>query len=57
MAQQRLRWKWSKPANLTVNGPVKVAIEKDKLFLIGEDGKEHEASIVKKILKSGKEAP
>jgi len=31
MAQERLRWKWSKPANLTVNAPVKFAIEKRNL--------------------------
>jgi hypothetical protein len=24
LAQERLRWKWSKAANLTVNGPVKI---------------------------------
>jgi len=32
LAQERLRWRWSKPANLTVNGPVKFAVEKRKLF-------------------------
>jgi hypothetical protein len=31
--------------------PVKVAIEKNKLYLLDEDGKEHEADITKKILK------
>src|ERR1035437_10880253 len=51
LAQERLRWRWSKPANLTVNGPVKFAIEKRKLFVIDEDGKEHEMEIVKKVLK------
>ena len=51
MAQERLRWKWSKPANLTVNGPVKFAVEKRKLFVIDDDGKEHEMEIVKQVLK------
>jgi len=51
VAQERLRWRWSKPADLTVNGSVKVAIEKKKLYLMDDDGKEHEAEIVKKILK------
>lgn len=54
LAQERLRWKWSKPANLTVNGPVKFAVEKRKLFVIDEDGKEHEMEIVKKVLKQAK---
>lgn len=51
LAQERLRFKWSKPANLTVNGPVKFAVEKQKLFVIDEDGKEHEMEIVKKTLR------
>jgi hypothetical protein len=51
VAQERLRWKWSKPANLTVNGAVKYAVEKQKLFVIDDDGKEHEMEIVKKILR------
>ena len=51
LAQERLRWRWSKAANLTVNGPVKYAVEKRKLFVIDEDGKEHEMEIVKKILR------
>jgi hypothetical protein len=51
LAQERMRWKWSRPANLTVNGPVKFAIEKRNLFVIDEDGKEHEMEIVKKVLR------
>ena len=57
LAQERLRWKWSKPANLTVNGPVKFAIERRKLFVIDEDGKEHEMEIVKKVLRQPAEPP
>jgi len=55
LAQERLRWKWSKPANLTVNGPVKFAVEKRKLFVIDEDGKEHEMEIIKKVLREPSE--
>jgi hypothetical protein len=51
LAQERLRWRWSKPANLTVNGPVKFAVEKRKLFVIDEDGKEHDMEIIKKVLR------
>ena len=51
VAQERLRWKWSKPANLTVNAPVKFAVEKRKLFVIDDDGKEHEMEIIKQRLK------
>ena len=50
-AQERLKWRWSKPANLTVNGPVKYAVEKRKLFVMDEDGREHEMEIVKKTLR------
>lgn len=51
LAQERLRWRWSKPANVTVNGPVKYAVEKQKLYVMDEDNKEHEMEIVKKTLK------
>jgi len=51
MAQQRLRWRWSKPANLTVNGPVKFAVEKRKLYVIDDDGKQHEMEVIKRVLK------
>jgi hypothetical protein len=51
LGQERLRWRWSKAANLTVNGPVKYAVEKRKLFVMDEDGKEHEMEIVKKTLR------
>jgi hypothetical protein len=57
LAQERLRWRWSKPANLTVNGPVKFAVEKRKLFVIDEDGKEHEMEIVKKVLRQPADGP
>jgi hypothetical protein len=51
LAQERLKWRWSKPANVTVNGPVKYAIEKRKLFVMDEDNKEHEMEIVKKTIR------
>jgi hypothetical protein len=51
LAQERLRWRWSKAANVTVNAPVKYVVEKRKLYLLDEDGKEHEMEIVKKTLK------
>jgi hypothetical protein len=51
LGQERLRWRWSKAANVTVNGPVKYAVEKRKLYILDEDGKEHEMEIVKKTLR------
>jgi hypothetical protein len=34
LAQERLRWRWSRAANVTVNGPIKYAVEKRKLYVI-----------------------
>jgi hypothetical protein len=51
LAQEHLRWRWSKAANVTVNGPLKYAVEKRKLYVMDEDGKEHEMEIVKKTLR------
>jgi hypothetical protein len=44
LAQERLRWRSSKAAN-------KYAVEKRNLFVIDEDGKEHEMEIIKKRLR------
>ena len=57
LAEERLRWRWSKPANLTVNGPVKFAVEKRKLYVIDDDSKEHEMEIIKHVLKQHYTAP
>jgi hypothetical protein len=52
VASERITVLHRKAANLTVNAPVKFAIEKDKLFVVDEDGKEHESHINKKILRA-----
>lgn len=51
LAQEHLKWRWSKPADLTVNGKVKYAVVKRKLYCIDDEGKEHEMDIVKKTLR------
>jgi hypothetical protein len=51
LAQERLKWRSSKPADLTVNVKVKYAVEKRKLYVIDDEGKEHEMEIVKKTLR------
>jgi hypothetical protein len=51
VASERLRWRWSKPANLAVNGPVKYAVDGRKLVVMDDDSKRHEMEIVKRILK------
>jgi hypothetical protein len=50
IASQRLKWRWSKPVPMTVNAPVRVAVDRDKLYVIGEDEKEYELKIEKKGL-------
>jgi hypothetical protein len=51
LAQEHIKWRWSKPADLTVNGKVKYTVEKRKLYVIDDEGKEHEMEIVKKTLR------
>jgi hypothetical protein len=51
LAQEHIKWRWSKAADLTVNGKVKYAIEKRKLYVVDDEGKEHEMEIVKKTLR------
>ena len=52
VCEEHIKWRWSKPALLTVNGPVQFAMEKDHIYIKSEDGSEHETKIVKKILKT-----
>ena len=51
LAQEHIKWRWSKAADLTVNGKVKFAVEKRKLYVIDDEGKEHEMEIIKKVLR------
>jgi hypothetical protein len=55
LAEEHLQELSSKPANLTVNQPVKFAVEKWKLFVIDDKGKEHEMKIVKKVVRQAAE--
>lgn len=47
VAREHLLFPWSKPANVTVGESVKFAVEKNKLYLLDEDGKEHKATVAK----------
>jgi hypothetical protein len=41
-----------KPLNVTVNAPVKFAIEKKACYLLDEQGEEHRLAVERKILKT-----
>jgi hypothetical protein len=45
-----LSFRWSKTVQLTINGPVKYAVEKNKFYLIDENDREFKMKIEKKIL-------
>ena len=47
IAREQLLFPWSKPANVTVGEHVKYVVEKNKLILLDDDGKQHKASITK----------
>jgi hypothetical protein len=42
----------AKPANLTIKGPVKFAIEKNKFYLQDDDGRDLKVELVKKAFKN-----
>jgi hypothetical protein len=50
-ARERLWWRWSKPADVAVNGAVRYAVDKRKLVVVDDEGKEHQMEIVKRTLK------
>jgi len=45
VAREKLMFPWSKPANVAVGEKVKYAIDKNKLYLLDDDGKQHKAGI------------
>ena len=53
-ARQHVR-KFTKHANLTVNGPVKFAVEKSTVYVIDDGGTEHVMELMKRVLKEPKQ--
>lgn len=47
VARERLMFPWSKPASVTVGADIKYAIQKNTMYLLGDDGKQHKAGISK----------
>ncbi len=52
VVSRRIVKKKDKPLNLTVNGPVKFAIEHGDCYLLDDEGKEHKLVVEKKTLKT-----
>jgi hypothetical protein len=52
LVEERIHFRWSRSARITVNGKVKFAVEKDKLYLQDDHGKVHETWILKQIEKT-----
>lgn len=50
-AKQKLNFPWSKSANLSVGDSFKFAVQRDKIYLLDDDGKEFSAKVVKKAMK------
>ena len=51
-AREQLLFPWSKPANLSVGENVKMVVDKNRMYLLDDDGKEHKAKITKVKMKS-----
>jgi len=51
LAQERIKWRWSKAADVAVNEKVKFAVDKRRLYVLDDEGKEHEMEIINRILK------
>ena len=52
VVSRRMLKKHDKPLNLTINAPVKFAIEKEDCYLLDDEGKEHKLVVEKKTLKT-----
>jgi hypothetical protein len=52
LVEERIHFRWSKSARITMNGTVKFAVEKEKLYLQDDRGKVHETWILKAVEKT-----
>lgn len=52
-ASEQLLFPWSKPANVTVGEKMKFAVEKNTMYILDDDGKQHKARIKKVQMKQG----
>jgi hypothetical protein len=52
VTSERIRWRWSKGAHVSVNGEVKYYVDRRKLHILDLDGKEHTVEILKQIKKA-----
>lgn len=55
-ASEQLLFPWSKPANVTVGEKMKFAVEKNTIYILDDDGKQHKARIKKVQMKQGSSA-
>jgi hypothetical protein len=53
VAREKLLFPWSKPADVAVGAPIKYVIQKNTVYLMGDDGKQHKAGISKVSMDSG----
>ena len=51
-AKEQLLFPWSKPANITVGEKLNYVVDKNRMYLLDDDGKEHKAKITKVKMKS-----
>lgn len=52
VVRERLLFPWSKPASVTVGATLKFAVEKNTVYLLGDDGKQHKAGLSKASMNS-----
>ena len=57
VASEHLLFPWSKPANVNVGENIKYVVDKGKIIILDDDGKEHKATIVKTSMKSAASHP
>jgi hypothetical protein len=52
LVEERIHFRWSRSARISVNGKVKFAVEKERLYLLDDHGKVHETWILKAVEKT-----
>jgi PEGA domain len=52
IARERLRWRWSKAADAAIGERIKYAAQGRSLYLLDDQGHEHHATIIQRVLRS-----
>ncbi len=57
IVERVLKWRWNKTADVTVNAPIRFAVDKQTMYVLDDEQHEHKTKIIKRILRARSDVP